>query len=260
MPTDFIPSTNLILSFFGQLLRIGSLFLPLGLPGGQNAPGGIKMILVLALAVVTWRHPTASSYLTAPTSSIDIIWLCLGELAYGTLVGVTAAIAMEGVSFAMHLAGVNAGYQFASTIDPTSQADSTVLPALGQLLGLVLFFAIGMDHLLVKALSVNGETWPPGQWLPPLTTVALLERLGAEILKSGLMMALPLLVLLVLIDLSLAVITRAHAQMQLITLAFPLKMMLSLVLLAAVIPTWRGVWENQVGRFGEVERALERAR
>jgi flagellar biosynthesis protein FliR len=53
------------------------------------------------------------------------------------------------------------GFGYASTIDPTSGADSTVLLTLAQSRPGLLFFATGADRLLVRALADSLRLCPP---------------------------------------------------------------------------------------------------
>ena len=50
----------------------------------------------------------------------------------------------------------------------------------------------------------------------------------------GLRLALPVLAVLAVVDITLALLGRVHAQMQLLMLAFPMKMLAGLALLAVV--------------------------
>ena len=54
-------------------------------------------------------------------------------------------------------------------------------------------------------------------------------RLGAILFSVGLRLALPVVALLVMVDVALALLGRVNAQLQLLSLAFPLKMFLTLV-------------------------------
>ena len=57
-----------------------------------------------------------------------------------------------------------------------------------------------------------------------------LIRLGATIFSTGLRLALPVAGMLLLVDLALALVGRINAQVQMITIAFPLKMGLALLM------------------------------
>ena len=62
-------------------------------------------------------------------------------------------------SFAMaaQVLGLQAGYAFASTIDPNTQADSGVLVVFAQLMAGLLFFALGLDREVLRCSPEPGE-------------------------------------------------------------------------------------------------------
>ena len=55
--------------------------------------------------------------------------------------------------------------RYASTIDPNTEADSTVLILMAQLTAGMLFFALGFDRLLLSILARSLETHPPGRFV-----------------------------------------------------------------------------------------------
>ena len=63
-------------------------------------------------------------------------------------------------------------------------------------------------------------------------TAEPLIRLGAALFSIGVRLALPVVALLVMVDVALALLGRINAQLQLLTLAFPAKMLTALILLS----------------------------
>src|SRR5262249_61264540 len=59
-----------------------------------------------------------------------------------------------------------------------------------------------------------------------------LIRLGSSLFTVGVRLALPIVALLVLVDVALALLGRLNAQLQLLTLAFPVKMLTALLVLS----------------------------
>ena len=71
-----------------------------------------------------------------------------------------------------------------------------------------------------------------------------MARLTAEIFSLGMRLALPVVALLTLVDLALALVGRLNAQLQLVLLAFPVKMLATLAAAgrsggAGSPPLWR---------------------
>ncbi|HJY09087.1 MAG TPA: flagellar biosynthetic protein FliR, partial [Bryobacteraceae bacterium] len=61
---------------------------------------------------------------------------------------------------------------------------------------------------------------------------------------SGVKLALPVAALLFLVDQGLSVLGRLQSQLQLLTLAFPAKILISLLFLSAALGRWPGLYEG----------------
>ena len=86
------------------------------------------------------------------------------------MIGLAVAFLTEGFQLAAQIFGVQAGYGFASTIDPTSQADSGVLQVILTLVTGLLFFTTGIDRQLIRVLAASFQTFPAGAWAPSIAT------------------------------------------------------------------------------------------
>jgi flagellar biosynthetic protein FliR len=79
---------------------------------------------------------------------------------------------------------------------------------------------------------------------------------GSAIFSTGLRLVLPLLALLLIVDISLALLARLNSQLQLITLAFPIKMLVSLGLLAWLVLVFPKVFAQASGPILRLVRQL----
>jgi flagellar biosynthetic protein FliR len=160
----------------------------------------------------------------------------LAEAAVGLAIGVSVAIALEAFTLAAQVLGLQAGYAYASTIDPNSEADSGILLVFAQLMSGLLFFAMGLDREVLRLFAISLEKVPPGVYVFSRATAEPLIRLGATLFSVGVRLALPVVALLVMVDVALALLGRINAQLQLLTLAFPVKMLIALILLSWISP------------------------
>jgi flagellar biosynthetic protein FliR len=170
-----------------------------------------------------------------PTSMLQVSGWMIAEAAIGLATGLAVAFIIEAVTFAAQAISTQAGFAYASTVDPNTEADSTVLLLLAQLTAGMLFFAMGFDRLVLTILSRSLETHPPGAFLVSRASVEALVMLGSNIFTTGLHLALPLMTLLFLIDLSIGLLGHLNSQLQLIALAFPAKMITALAALSLLV-------------------------
>jgi flagellar biosynthetic protein FliR len=84
----------------------------------------------------------------------------VAETLFGVTLGLAIAFLLEGMQLAAQVLGLQAGYSYASTVDPTTQADTTTLQLMAQLLAGTLFFAFGFDRQVLRILARSLESAP----------------------------------------------------------------------------------------------------
>jgi flagellar biosynthetic protein FliR len=185
-----------------------------------------------------------------------VAW-AVAEAAIGVAIGLAAATVLEVFSFAAQVLGIPAGYGYAQTIDPNTQADSGILIVVAQLMAGMLFFAAGMDGQVLRLFSASLEKIPPGAYVFQLASAEVLIRLIGTLLATGARLALPVVALLVMVDVALALVGRLNAQLQLLSLAFPAKMLTALFVLVAVLAMYpRVMGQFSLGAWRAAYRVL----
>jgi len=254
MHAEFTFQLATIYGFLLVLARVAGVIVFVPIPGFSAGPDASRVVLALMLTIALF--PVWPSH--AVEGSGDGLgamlggWLGLGQLlgwmvaeaALGLTIGVAVAFLLEGVQMAAQILGLQAGYSYASTVDPSTQADTTTLQLMAQLLAGMLFFAFGFDRQVLRILAQSLEWVPAGKVLLMGATVEVIVRLGAAIFSTGLELAIPVLALLVLLDIAFAVLGRLHAQMQLLTLAFAIKMLVAVAFLASIISVYPAAFEH----------------
>jgi flagellar biosynthetic protein FliR len=236
MPGNLSLSAATLYGFLLVLARLSGALVFVPLPGIKSAPEPARIAVSLAMTLsLISRWPAVDPAITPGTLAAWVV----SEAALGLVIGVSVAIVLEAFNVAAQILGLQAGYAYASTIDPNSDADSGVLTVFAQLIAGMLFFALGLDREVMRLFAGSLERIPPGSFLPDRTTADTVIRLGASLFSTGARLALPVVALLILVDVALALLGRINQQLQLLALAFPVKMLISLVMLgwlAALFP------------------------
>ena len=176
-----------------------------------------------------------------------MVTVLASEAVLGITIGLAVSLLLETLLVAAQVFGVQAGYSYASTVDPTTEADSNVLLVFAQLCSGLLFFALGVDRQVIRIFAASLAAYPPGTFVLKPAAAGEMIALGNSMLSTGVRLALPVVVLLMLADIALALLGRMHQQLQLLTLAFPVKMLATLAFLAAIsvffLPVYRSAAE-----------------
>jgi flagellar biosynthesis protein FliR len=230
MPDNVTLSVGTMYGFLLVLARVGGALIFVPLPGVRSAPEPARIALTLGFTLALYGQ-----WPVVPTAAVTVATLAgwtLAEAAVGIAIGVSVAIALEAFTLAAQVLGLQAGYAYASTIDPNTEADSGILLVFAQLMSGMLFFAMGLDREILRLFAQSLEKVPAGVYVFGRATAEPLIRLGATLFSVGVRLALPVVALLVMVDVALALLGRINAQLQLLLLAFPAKMLTALILLS----------------------------
>lgn len=229
---------HVLASFLLVMARMGGILSFVPMPGLKNGPDAARILFSIFSAFLlfpVWSN--ASGPMTSPAYFLAAL---ASEALLGIGVGLAVSYLAEFLGIAAQTISLQAGYGFASTIDPTTEADAGFLVVLAQLFAGLLFFACGIDRQVLAILGHSFERVPPGACVMSPSMAEALAAAGSTIFSTGLRLALPVIALLAMTDIALALIGRLNSHVQVQTLGFPAKMIAGLALLAwiaALIPT-----------------------
>lgn len=247
-------SLGVLYGFLLVLARVAGIFGLVPLPGMRTAPEPARAALVFGLTLALFpRWPEIDGGGVTPGRLM--VWV-LGEAAIGLAVGVSLAVVLEAFAMGAQVLSLQAGYAYASTLDPNTQADSGILLVLAQLAAGLLFFAAGLDLEVVRLVARSLDHAPPGTFGFTTASGTAVIRLSGQLFSVGLRLALPVVALLVMVDLALALLGRLNAQLQLLSLAFPAKMLVALAVLSASAPVWPRLLRELSGAAWQTLRHL----
>jgi flagellar biosynthetic protein FliR len=246
---------SLLYGFLLVLARISGVFIFIPLPTFRNGPSAAKIVLALALTFALF--PLWPKMQPVPVGLLQMAGWVLVEASIGLAAGLAVAFVIEGLYVAAQAISIQAGFSYAAMVDPNTEADSTVLIVMAQLTAGLLFFALGLDRQLLQILARSLETHPPGSLALSRSGVESLAMLGSGAFSTGLRLVLPVMTLLFLIDLSIGLLGRLNSQLQLVALAFPIKMVASLAALSFLILLVPKIYQQSAGvAFGALAKLL----
>lgn len=238
---------SLLFGFLFVLARVSGIFVFAPIPGIKEGPDAVRAALSLSITIALyplWPRPEGLD-----RDIGALVAAILAEAALGLTIGLGVAFVTEALQMAAQIAGLQAGYGYASTVDPSSQADSSVLLTFAQILAGLLFFATGLDREIIRVCALSLHAFPPGTFYLSTGIADGIIRLSSGVFTMGFRLALPIVALLGMVDISLALLGRINSQLQLLTLAFPIKMLAALALLGIMSLLFQRVfsmYSNQV--------------
>jgi flagellar biosynthetic protein FliR len=175
------------------------------------------------------------------------------QVVIGLSLGFAVRVVFAAIEFAGELVGLQMGLNFAAFFDPLSASTAT---ATSRFFGTTVswLFIVMNGHLLVTAALVDSfAAFPVGPQPLAFVHATMPHVWGAEIFRTGLWMALPLVTMLVLVNLVLGVISRIAPQINIFAIGFPITLGVGLLGLVVMLPLLQmpfiGALEHMLANF-----------
>jgi len=202
--------------------------------GDSSIPVRIKLGFAAVLTLVV--APTLGHMPAISPASFDGLRIAAQQVLIGTALGLTMRVAFAAIQTAGEFIGLQMGLSFASFFDPSTGANTAVLSRMMNIVAILLFLALN-GHLLMLAglvrtfdvLPIGLDTLDPSGW-------GSLFDWSSQVLVSGMLLALPLIIVLLSINLALGILNRTAQQLSVFAVGFPISLMVGLILLAVVLP------------------------
>ena len=200
--------------------------------GPTQIPGPVRVIIALALsAFLILAVPVP---LPAMDSAIGLAIGTLGELLIGASLAFGFMVAYAATQVAGRVLDIQLGYGAAAVLSPTTQTPSPLVGTVFGMAAVAVFLGMDGHHVLIRALALSVEHYPPGTLALDLDLGENLKFSGA-MFTFGLALAAPVMFSLLLADISLAVMARSMPQLNVFVLSFSVKIVLGLIGLAMSI-------------------------
>ena len=204
-------------------LRVSGFVLTAPAASETTVPSLVKIVLTLALAFLLAplvQVPAGLSIFSAAGMLSAML-----ELLIGVSIGLVVQLAFEALTFAGQSISLTMGLGFATLVDPQHGAQTPVLGQMFMILGTLTYLSIDGHLMLISALAESFKHLPIGAAHVDHDFLLMLVLWGARVFDAGLLIALPIVVALVTVNLALGVVTRAAPQLNLFGIGFTITLL-----------------------------------
>jgi len=202
------------------MVRIGAALMAAPFFGGAAVPATVRVCVTAALAIFAFIWMPAIATPPALFSAAGLLAVA-GEVLVGLVLGFVLQIAFAAPLIAAELIGGGMGMSIATAVDPNSGVQST---AFGQYFTIVLtliFLVLGAHLQWIGLLMESYRTFPPGHtWLGP-ERYEMIGGFAGLMFETGLRIALPVTLVLLLVQLLTGVLSRSAPSLNLFALGLP---------------------------------------
>ena len=233
-----------ITAFFLVLGRVSPLFLLAPLFSAKQIPAQVRGIVAVALTFGLTGLAMHGQHI--PTQPMQVAGLMVVQLLVGILFAFAIAALLAAVQTAGGFADILSGFSFGATVDPINGNPGGMFTELYSLIGVMLFIAIGGDAWMLRGMA-RTFTLIPLTKAPQLGSLANAAELSfTSIFTSALEVAAPVFLTLLITDVAFGMVSRVVPQMNVLSIAFPLKVGVSLLAIAATLPFLGGWMSGQI--------------
>ena len=224
-------------TFLLVLCRITSFLVVAPVFSTRTIPRTVKVGFGFFLSVIVFLNVGFDN--PVPADGMFILAI-LKEILAGLIIGFVAYLFFTIVQVAGSLMDMQMGLGVANIVDPLTGVSAPMLGNLKFMLQILVFLAINGHHYLIGAI-MDSYKWLPldNELFGKIAAGNLTEfmtRTFADTFLLALQISAPMVVAMFLIDLGLALLSRAAPQYQVFVVGIPIKILLGLAILLLLLP------------------------
>lgn len=232
--------------------RIAGLIALAPVLGESAIPARVKIGLAMTCTLLV--GPLLGDMPDVAPASYAGLMIAAQQVLIGMTLGLCVRLIFTAAMMAGEFVGLEMGLAFASFFDPATGANTAVLSRFINLVAMLLFLAVNGHLLMLDGLVRTFEFLPVGQ-APDLLGWQALMDWSSQLWISGMLLALPLIIVLLTINLALGILNRTAQQLSVFAVGFPITLTTGLVVLAIVLPQSGGF---MVSLFADAHQAMAR--
>lgn len=231
-----LPARVKALLAFGLSLCVYPMLIGGALPVDLTAEG---VVIHASLPAAPLTDTLAAASITAVIERGLSLWTLVPwvglELLIGLAIGFCTGLALLGLQVAGQIIDQQLGFGLAGIFNPEQGSDDGPIGQFYFVMAVAVFLVLGGHRVVLGTLANSFYAIPLGGLRADGRLVELVVALLGSAFELGLRVSGPLLCLIFLETIAMGFIARTVPQMNILSIGFPLRIMMGLLLLAAVV-------------------------
>jgi flagellar biosynthetic protein FliR len=206
----------------------------------RTVPTAVKAGLAAALALAAAPHLRDTNL---EFGTVPFIGALVTQAVVGVALGMITMILVSAIQTAGSLVDIFAGYSLAAVYDPLADHQAAIFGRFYQLVGTTLLFVTNGHLILVNGFFRSFDAIPVSGIAAGSLASVLTTNLGVFFVAS-LEVAGPIIGCLFLSEMTLGLLAKAAPSLNVFSLAFPLRIVVALLLVAVALPLITPALEN----------------
>ncbi|MCM0043844.1 MAG: flagellar biosynthetic protein FliR [Burkholderiaceae bacterium] len=204
-------------TFLWPMLRISALLLAAPLFSLDALT--LRIRIMLALVVTFFVYPLIEWPVIDPISANGLLQI-VNQLFIGAMMGLMLQIAVAAIVVAGQTIAASMGLSMASMVDPNI-GNVPVISQFLVILGTLIFLGFGGHVIMISMIVDSFRTVPIGQFILGQAAFGKVVAWSGMMFLGGVLLALPVMVSLLFINIGLGIVTRAAPTLNIFSVGFP---------------------------------------
>ena len=231
----------LLYTFLWPMTRISACLIATPIFSSMSVNTRLRVSLAMVLTILI--YPLHDWPIVDVLSGAGLV-LFLEQVVIGVMMGLILQIVFAAVSAAGEFISLSMGLDFAMMVDPNSGVQTPVISQFLVVLATLVFVSIGGHLILLELLLDSFRLWPIGEPQLEMAMVWDLLQWSALLFTGAAMIALPAMVVLLLTNSAMGVVSRAAPSLNVFAVGFPLTLLMGIVVLIVLLPSFMGNVQN----------------
>ncbi len=214
----------------------------------QGIPFTLRLWLSLVVALLIFLSLEAQPELDF-RGPLEMVLLIGKEVLVGLALGYLVNMMFQVFLNAGQMVDLKSGLMLSGVFEPQFGSRVTFMGQFYYLLALVFFLTLNGHHYFIRSLAESYVLIPIEAPLMGQAQAGGLIRLFADMFALSFQLVAPIIIILMVVDISLGLIAKTVPQVHVFILGLPLKIALSMLLFAMLVPVFGVVWEGLTDRF-----------
>ncbi|MGN6319215.1 flagellar biosynthetic protein FliR [Trinickia sp.] len=245
-------------AFLWPFTRIAALIAAAPVFGHMALPARVKIGLAAFITLIV--APTLPAMPQATVFSASGVWIMAMQFLIGAALGITMQLVFAAVEMAGTLVGLQMGLGFATFFDPSSNASAQIIASFLNMIAVLAFLAFNGHLQMIAALIESFQSVPIAAAMYGPPGMRTLVEWGGAIFTAGLLLSLPVVIALLVANLSLGILNRAAPQIGVFQIGFSVTLMVGMLLLMLMLPNmipfFARLIETGVDQMGRVAAGM----
>lgn len=248
-----------VFAFLLVLARMSAFIVAWPVFGSMNVPPQVKVLFSILMSIMI--YPIVKESMLVPLVSLQqLIFYVMKEVLVGLSLAFVSHLFFFGLQVGSEVISSSLGLSSAQMFNPTIGVQQTPIDTFCFVIGALVFLLINGHHMFLTGLVQSYDIVPATEWGLNIQNFSQIALYGQTVIEFGLKISAPILVSILLINISLAIVSRAVPQINVLVTSMPVNALVGLVIMVVMIPMLINVLgisvEEYVGIFFNTMKAM----